>query len=226
MDKVISNEKYEIYRLSIELANTSHFTNCYVVKDLITGYMMVIDPSYNAEYIKECLEKIGVTLDKIYLTHCHGDHISALEELFNMYDKKVNILIHENDKNGIFDDMKNCKYILGVPNFSTLKEDDINTVKDSETVKVGNTSFEVIHTPGHTNGSSVLYEKEEDVILSGDTIFSDCFGRTDLKSGSRDDMVMSLNKLFDRFKDNPKVKVFPGHGNSDFLGNIKKAVLY
>ena len=111
MDKIIGNEKYEIYRLSIELASTSHFTNCYVVKDLITGYMMVIDPSYNAEYIKECLEKIGGILDKIYLTHCHGDHISALEELFNMYDKKVNILIHENDKDGIFDDMKNCKYM-------------------------------------------------------------------------------------------------------------------
>ena len=91
---------------------------------------------------------------------------------------------------------------------------------------MGNTSFEVIHTPGHTNGSSVLYEKEEDVILSGDTIFSDCFGRTDLKSGSRDDMVMSLNKLFDRFKDNPKVKVFPGHGSSALIGDIKKVVLY
>jgi len=77
-----------------------------------------------------------VNLKIIYLTHCHGDHIAALENVYDKYKDSVKILIHENDKEGIFDDDKNCKYILDEPNFVKLELDDIDTAMDSDIIKL------------------------------------------------------------------------------------------
>jgi len=157
------------------------------------------------------------------LTHCHGDHIAALEEVYNKCQNNVEILIHENDKDGIFDDYKNCKYILDEPNFQNLKLDDINTVKGGDIINIGNVAIEIIHTPGHTNGSTVLYIKDANALITGDTIFSDCHGRTDLRSGSMADMKESLNKLFTRFTSQT---IYPGHGLSEKIQNAKNRICF
>lgn len=223
MEKVVDNIKYEMYRLNISFKDTGHYTNTYIIKDKKTSECIVIDPAYNEEYIAECIEKINANLEMIYLTHCHGDHTAALEKLYNIYDKgSVKILIHENDKDGIFDDDKNCKYILSEPDFNTLILDDISIVKDGYVVKIGETILEVLYTPGHTDGSSSLYEKEYGILITGDTLFSDCFGRTDLKSGSINDMKQSLEKIFSIVKND--AMIFPGHGESCGLVDAKKRV--
>lgn len=221
MEKVINGKKYEVYVLKIDLLDVGHITNTYIIKDKKSNECMVIDPSFNGKYILESIDKVEGKLVKIYLTHCHGDHISALEEMLDVC-KNVEVLIHENDKDGIFDDRKNCKYILTVPNFSHIKQEDITVVKEKDIVKVGSAEFEVIHSPGHTNGSSMLYEKEENILFSGDTIFSDCFGRCDLKSGSIEDMKNTLKKVFARFENASNVLAFSGHGDKAYLEDIKE----
>lgn len=224
MEKIVDNIKYEMYRLNISFKDSGHYTNTYILKDKKTNECIVVDPAYNDEYISRCIGNISGNLKIIYLTHCHGDHIAALEKLYNGYDKdSVKILIHENDKYGIFDDDKNCKYILSEPNFEILGMDDILVVKEGDILKIGETKLEILHTPGHTNGSSCIYEKEHGILITGDTLFSDCYGRTDLKSGSTSDMKQSLDKIFSEVEDN--VTIFPGHGESCKLSDAKKRVL-
>jgi len=223
MEKIIDNEVIELYKLKLELGKTGHITNAYIIKDKDTKDAIFVDPSYDAEYIISILEKLNVNLKIIYLTHCHGDHIAALENVYDKYKDSVKILIHENDKEGIFDDDKNCKYILDEPNFVKLELDDIDTAMDSDIIKLGNISIEVIHTPGHTNGSTVLYIKDANAIITGDTVFSDCHGRTDLKSGSMNDMKASLDKLFTRFKNQT---IYPGHGLSTNIQNAKNRIYF
>lgn len=148
MEKILDNDKYEIFRLEIDLLNTGHITNCYIIKTHKNNETMVIDPSFNAEYIIDNLNKIDANLKTIYLTHCHGDHIAALEGVYDKYKGNgAKIIIHENDKDGIFDDQKNCKYILTEPNFKELDIGDIHTVKNEEKIILGDVEFEVIHTP-------------------------------------------------------------------------------
>lgn len=223
MEKIVDNIKYEMYRLNISFKDSGHYTNSYIIKDKKTSECVAVDPAYNGEYISECIEKIKGNLKMIYLTHCHGDHIAALEELYYKYMENVlTIYIHENDKAGIFDEDKNCKYILSEPNFISLSKDNILKVKDGEILKLGDISFEVIYTPGHTDGCSMLYEKEYNILITGDTLFSDCFGRTDLKSGSIEDMKKSLNMIFHKFDDD--VIIYPGHGASCLLEDAKRRV--
>ena len=205
------------------MGTRGHITNSYIIEDTSTTEALLIDPAYNAEYIIDMLKKLEVKLKIIYLTHCHGDHISALEDLYNEYREDVKILIHENDKEGVFDYDKNCKYIIGEPNFTNLNLSNIDTVKDKDIVKLGNIYFEVIHTPGHTNGCSLLYIHGTNILITGDTIFSDCHGRTDLKSGSKIDMKESLNKVFSRFENET---IYPGHGFEENIRNVKNRICF
>ncbi len=223
MEKIIDNDILEMYILKLELGKTGHITNAYIIKDKDTKDAILIDPSYDAEYVIDMLDKIDASLKVIYLTHCHGDHIAALEGVYNKYKGQCKILIHEKDKDGIFDDDKNCKYILDEPNFVNLKSDDIHTVQDKECITIGSVVGEVLHTPGHTNGSTVIYFKDINVIITGDTLFSDCHGRTDLKSGSMSDMKTSLDKIFTRFKSQT---IYPGHGLSTNIQNAKNRIYY
>lgn len=223
MEKIIENDKYEVYNLNISFKDSGHYTNTYVLKDKATNHAFVIDPAYNGRYIMDCLEKIKGNLKIIYLTHCHGDHTAALEEIYTSSLKEnIKIYIHENDVDGIFDEDKNCKYILSEPNFTSLNNSDISSVKDGEILIVGNTTLEIIHTPGHTNGCSILYEKEYGILFTGDTIFSDCYGRTDLKSGSIVDMKESIGKIFDRFSND--ITICPGHGDIVKLKDAKRNI--
>ena len=81
-------------------------------------------------------------------------------------------------------------------------------LKDGEEIKIGEISLEIIHTPGHTKGSICLFR--DGLIFTGDTIFKDGYGRTDLAGGSQKDLENSLKKLSKILK--PKMKIYPGHG--------------
>ena len=91
---------------------------------------------------------------------------------------------------------------------------DINNLEEKE-YKIGDFNFEIIYTPGHKEDAITIYFKEENIMFTGDFIFKNAIGRTDLNGGNNVDMINSLNK---KKKYNNKIKIYPGHGDYTYLG--------
>ncbi|MBQ8044507.1 MAG: MBL fold metallo-hydrolase [Clostridia bacterium] len=216
--KVIDNEFIEVHKLELEIENTGHITNCYVVKDKETAKVSVIDPAFDDEKIKQVITEINGNLDIVVLTHCHADHIAALAKLVENTDVKV--YVHTKDYDGLYNKQLNAEDIVQTK-VLPVDRTKVFTVQDKDIIKLGNTTFEVIHTPGHTEGSITLFDEKNNILYSGDTIFENSYGRTDLVNGSHDEMKDSLNKILDRFED---IQVFSGHGEDFNLKNSKRKI--
>lgn len=212
-----------IGKIDINVGDSGHITNCYVVYDKQDMSGILFDPADKAGYIIQELRDNNVSLKAICITHCHSDHIGALEDIYKAYlDRgiKLKVYIHKNDKDGLIDDDKNYTSMLGLKNIS-IDNIDIIELKEGDSIKEGKIDLEVIHTPGHTDGGIIFIEPILNAMITGDTIFSDCYGRVDLKSGSIDDMNQSIDKIFDRF-DN--IDIYPGHGEVAVLKDIKRRI--
>lgn len=185
-------------------------TNCYVVVDEETKEAMVIDAGAEADKIIEMLEVLEANLKYIYLTHCHGDHIGAVQELKNK--KGGKLVIHREDANGLQD--KNISLTSYIGMEDVVLEPD-SRVDDEDTIHLGNLEFKVIHTPGHTKGGSSLYCKREKLLFSGDTLFRGTWGRTDLPTSSFEEIIDSITKKLLILPD--ETIVYPGHGKSTLI---------
>lgn len=161
--------------------------NCCVLQDS-AGNAAVADPGGSFQVIKDFLESAGLTVRLILLTHGHDDHTGALKQLRDFTGAPV--CVHELDA-----------YRLPV-------EPD-RLLTDGEELEAGELKIKVIHTPGHTEGSVCFLC--ENLMLSGDTLFRESIGRTDLPGGDSARIMESLDKLMSM--DCGDVTVIPGHGN-------------
>lgn len=183
-------------------------TNCYIVEDEETKETMVIDPGGEAEKIIDMLSALGVNkLKYIYLTHCHGDHFGAILELKKQ--KNGKILIHREDAEGLYNPSISLTYYIGMQDIE-LEAD--SRVDDGDIIHLGQLEFKIIHTPGHTKGGTCLYNKEQALLFSGDTLFKGTWGRTDLPTSSFPDIISSITNKLAVLPDN--TIVYPGHGKS------------
>lgn len=177
-------------------------TNCYIIEDESSKEALVIDPGDDAEKILKLIKERRLKPRFMVITHGHFDHMGANRELKNTL--KIPLLMHEKDTFG-----------LAVVN-SPLPD---NFLIGGEEIKFGNSSFKVIHNPGHTPGGISLYCEKEKVLFSGDTLFYRTWGRTDLPYSSQIDMIISLKKLL---KLPSETKVYPGHGKPTTIGDEQK----
>ncbi len=190
-------------------------SNCYVVSD--NGHAIIIDPSAPESDIVEYLKSEDLTPESIVLTHGHFDHISSLDTLRKV--TGIGACIHEKDAELLCDGAKNA--------FSLFLGGDLRyrpaelLLHDGDIISVGNLSFKVISTPGHTAGSICLLC--EDVMFTGDTLFANSYGRCDLYSGNREALFKSLRSLKNY---DPKIRIFPGHGQDAILGNALDNAFY
>ena len=182
-------------------------TNCYIIVDEKTKETMIIDPAEDAEKIEELLDILDAKVKYIYLTHCHGDHIGAVEQLRRERDGKV--LIQKDDYEGLKNPEINLTEILA-ENAIRIEAD--SRVNDGDILHIGDLKFQVIHTPGHTKGGSSLYCAEEKLVFSGDTMFKGMWGRTDLPTSSFEDIMKSISNKLLVLPD--ETIVYPGHGMS------------
>ena len=174
--------------------------NCYIIAQ--GNRCLVIDPGEEADKVLGFLEKQGLTLEAILLTHGHFDHVGAVKTLAAETDCRVYL----------------CQEELALPGAMTagpLFYTDF--YKEGDRLTLAGLSFEVLHTPGHTPGSVCLRFDEH--LFSGDTLFAGSCGRTDFPGSSPRDMVCSLSRL-SKLEDH--LKVYPGHGGSTTIGEEKR----
>lgn len=185
-------------------------TNCYIIVDESTKEAMVIDPAGQCDKIEEMLRTLEAKLKYIVLTHCHGDHRGATNQL--KQDMGGIVLIHILEEEGLHDANINMTEYIGIKN-DYIKVD--SRLNDNDLIHIGELEFQVIHTPGHTKGGISLYCKEHKMLFSGDTVFRRTWGRTDLPTGSFIDIINSItNKLMILPED---TIIYPGHGRSTMV---------
>ena len=214
---VKETDKIQVYIYKIEIEDTGHFTNTYVLKDKATNKLAVIDPAFDGLTINQNIKKLG-KLECVIITHSHADHIAGLAALVNNTDVKV--YIHSLDKDGLYDGRLNEEQAVKTK-VELVNNANVCNLFDNSTILLGETEFKIMHTPGHTKGSIIIYNIEEDVLFSGDTIFKTTYGRTDLISSSREKMGRSLDKIFNNFMD---ISVYSGHGELFNLESSKRRI--
>ncbi len=182
-------------------------TNCYILEDDQTNLAAVIDPGDEPELIQEALEKEGVEVRYLLLTHGHYDHTTAVPALHRVY-PQADIYIHQADANG-----------AGSTLFPLAGEvDDLKLYDEGDVIRLGDHEIQVLHTPGHSPGSVTL--KVEDVLFTGDTLFAGSCGRTDLRGGSYEQIMQSLQRLGELKGD---FHVCPGHEATSTLERERRS---
>ena len=179
--------------------------NCLILGCESTREAWVVDPGDEADRILQVLNKHGLRLKTILHTHAHLDHLGATHQLQSV--TGASVALHSDDLY-LNNNLPMQAEVLGLPVPATPQID--HSLKDEERLKLGSLETQVIHTPGHTPGSVCFFlPGEDEILLTGDTLFSGGIGRTDLWGGSHRDILRSLDRLMS-FRD--ETEVFPGHG--------------
>jgi hydroxyacylglutathione hydrolase len=189
--------------------------NCSIVGDEQTHEAMVIDPGDQIEGILEILRQEGLTLKQIVITHAHIDHVGGATKLKAA--TGAPILMNQNDYALLkMLDMQAAWIGMRPPGEVEVDE----AVSHGRVLKIGEISSNVIHTPGHTEGSICLYFPEEQKLIAGDTLFAGSIGRTDLPGGSMDKIMRSLHTQVLALPD--ETEVVPGHGPVTTIGEERE----
>ena len=191
----------------------SFASNSYLVVCEETKGAVLIDAGGDYNVVAQEIENLHANLKYIFYTHAHLDHISGGYDI--RVNKEIKAFLHSDDK-FLLDKFKEQLAIFGMPDTKSPTVDEF--IKDGQILEVGTLKFKVIHTPGHSPGS-VCY-LADNVLFSGDTLFADSVGRTDLPGGSYKQLKDSIvNKLFVL---DENIKVYPGHGQSTTIGHEKE----
>ena len=190
-------------------------SNCYL---LFSGeHAAVVDPSAPAEQILSAISDANAHLDMILLTHGHFDHIISVDTLRDLTGAPV--MMHEEDADFLSNSEKNgFSYFFRMNKTYRAPE---KTFTNGEILKLGNEEILVKHTPGHTQGS-VCFALPDNQLLTGDTLFSNTYGRTDLYGGNTQQLFASLQAMR---KWNPNQTIYPGHGEDARLDMALRFVL-
>lgn len=183
-------------------------TNCYIVVCLGTGKGFIIDPGDDFEKIKTEIPT-EADIEFIINTHGHIDHIKE-DARFNLQ-----VCIHPLDRDCLADPAKNLSIIFETP--VSMEIPCVKTVNDGDTISAGQLSLKVIHTPGHSAGSICL--KADQIVFTGDTLFCDGYGRTDLPGGSEEVIFSSIRERLLILPD--ETLIYPGHGPASSIGREK-----
>ncbi len=191
----------EIYKL--QLGNLR--SNCYIVYEDQKGF--IVDPGYASDDILKYIEKKNIFIEGIYITHGHFDHVGGVE----MIKEALGCLVYAPIKDKIWMGKSTYNQVgHEIPVDVWVKHGDVLTFFDK--------AFTVYETPGHSEGSTVLYGEQS--LFSGDTLFYQSIGRTDIPLSNSEEIYRSVKKIYAWFDED--VLVYPGHGRPTDIGHEKK----
>jgi len=190
--------------------------NCTILGDEQTREAIVIDPGDDPLEILGRLEKHGLTAKQIVCTHTHIDHVGAICELQERLATPA--AIHKEDL-FLFDKLDVQAQWIGMP---APKRGAIDRyLVDGDAVACHGVEMGVIHTPGHTPGSTTFHlPGDRNILFTGDTLFAQSIGRTDLWGGSYPEIITSIQKKLLPFDDD--TLVIAGHGQSTTIGHERR----
>lgn len=187
--------------------------NCYILHD--GEHAIVFDPGGDFESIKEFIDGKSLKVAAILLTHGHFDHIGAAENL--KQDTSAPIYAHAGDME-LIENGNHHAARFGVSPFDIPKIDKF--VENGEKITFDFVEIKVIHTPGHSEGSVCYYIEKDKLLISGDTLFAESVGRTDLPGGDFDTIEKSIKEHLYTLHEN--TIVYPGHGYRTTIVHEKK----
>ncbi|MDI6600737.1 MAG: MBL fold metallo-hydrolase [Thermoanaerobacteraceae bacterium] len=189
-------------------------TNCYLLADEVKKEGIIVDPGDEPKKIIDVINKVGIDIVYIVLTHAHYDHCGALEEIKTMTGCRE-VILHRLEEEVLENPELNLSPWISGQNVS-LKGDKL--VEDGDIIKIGDIEVTIRHTPGHTPGSiSLIFDGK---CICGDALFAGSVGRTDFPGGSPHVLRNTLDVVFKKLPD--KMEVWPGHGPSTTIGRERK----
>ena len=190
--------------------------NCSVIGDESTHEGLVIDPGDNIEDVVSIVRKHNLQIKQIVVTHAHIDHVGGAMKLRAA--TGAAILLNQNDY-ALLKMLDAQAAWIGVAPPGKVEID--HSVAQADSIKTGSLSADVIHTPGHTEGSICLYFPAEKKLIAGDTLFAGSIGRTDLPGGSFEKIIRSLHDKVLELPDD--TVVIPGHGPLTTIGDERQS---
>ncbi|MGH9435026.1 MAG: MBL fold metallo-hydrolase [Terriglobia bacterium] len=190
--------------------------NCSILGDEASGEALVVDPGGEIDRVQEVLNRHHLTVKAIVATHAHIDHVGGIEKLHRATGAPV--FMHQADL-FLYENLAAQAAWLGVdtPGAVTVEK----FLKEGDAVRAGSLRLDVLWTPGHSPGSLSLYLPGEAArLFSGDTLFKESVGRTDLWGGDSRQILRSIEDTLFRLPD--ATPVFPGHGPSTTIGHERE----
>ena len=188
-------------------------TNCYIIRS--GREAIIVDPGAEPDRILRFVKDSGLTPNLIVVTHTHFDHVLGVDKLRN--ELKIPFQIHQDDLPILESMQTRVRQFMGFDVPPPPKCDGF--LKDGDSLKAGTERVQVIHTPGHSPGSISL--KGDGYVLTGDALFNQSIGRTDLPGGDLETLLKSIRTRLFTLSD--ETVVYPGHGPDTSIGDEKLA---
>ena len=200
---------YKVYNLLAEFN-----TNTYLLWDEVSLEAVIIDPANESQILKKEILKLKLKIKYIINTHGHGDHIGG-NDFFVKNFPKSKLCIHKEDALMLlYPELNLSMYWDGgvVSPASDIQ------FEGKEVLKLGENELKIIHTPGHSEGGISIYA--DDLLFTGDALFADGIGRTDLPGGDFEILKKSIHEKIFSLPDS--VIILPGHGPASTIGKEKR----
>jgi len=192
--------------MMVEMITVGPFQeNCYVIGDEESGTGAVIDPGDEAARIALTVERMGLAISQIIVTHAHIDHVGAIAPLTDEF--LCPVLMHE-EAEAMLRTAPQQAMMMGMRFGKVPKVD--RRIADEEVLEVGNLRLRSLYTPGHAPGHLAFYVEEQGLVFSGDALFAGSVGRTDLPGGSMEVLMRSISERLLTLPDD--TRVLSGHG--------------
>lgn len=190
-------------------------TNCYILRQQGQSECWIIDPGQNPEPMLEYLADQGLTPTHILLTHAHADHIAGIRRTLARYPDLPRI-IHPNETNFLTDPQLNLSQFVAAP-FAAPEH--TGTYDEGDQLTLGELTFKVMHTPGHSPGGVTLYCEAAGAAIVGDTLFRESIGRHDFPLSDPQALVASIKEKLYALPDD--TVCYPGHYGETTIGHEK-----